>query len=400
MAEPKKVAFVDPNESTREELNKVLMGLNDVDVVADCSRYEYFLEIVKGEEPHIAIINVDTDPVAGLALLENTRAQVPLCNFLVISESTDSQLILKSIRAGAKEYVNYPFNESEISEAFDRLNIQSMSGASGVDSGKPARIIAITGSSGGVGSTSIGANLAAQLASDTDKRVVLVDLDLALGDADIYLDIIPEYTLSDMVENIARLDESMLEKTMSKHDSGLFLLPRPVQLQEIEDIHGEDIRTVLDLLRQNYTHVIVDTSKAFGSADIVALTEATDILLVTQLDLPCLRNVVRLMSSFEEVEGLKEKVKVVINRAGLGNGEISLGKAKDTIGADIFAQIPNDYRNMVDVRNNGVPLCIQAPKASVTQAIQALTDKIEGVEIEEDSKKAEKKRWLGFLPSK
>ena len=89
---------------------------------------------------------------------------------------------------------------------------------------------------------------------------------------------------------------------------------------------------------------------------MVALQAANDVILVSQLDLPCLRNVVRLMMSFEEVEGLKDKVKIVINRAGLETGQISLKKAQETMGREIFWQIPNDYRTMVEVRNNGVPL--------------------------------------------
>ncbi len=89
---------------------------------------------------------------------------------------------------------------------------------------------------------------------------------------------------------------------------------------------------------------------------MVALEMANHILLVTQLDLPCLRNVVRLMMSFNEMEGIGEKVKIVVNRAGLDNGHITLKKAEETIGKEIFWQLPNDYRTMIEARNNGVPL--------------------------------------------
>ena len=97
-------------------------------------------------------------------------------------------------------------------------------------------------------------------------------------------------------------------------------------------------------------------------------------LLVTQLDLPCLRNVVRLMMSFGEINGLKDKVKIVVNRVGLDAGQISLKKAQETIGREIFWQLPNDYRTMVEVRNNGVPLIEQAPKAAITQSILELAE--------------------------
>ena len=101
------------------------------------------------------------------------------------------------------------------------------------------------------------------------------------------------------------------------------------------------------------------------------------VLMVTQLDLPCLRNVVRIMQFLEERE-LAEKVKIVVNRIGLEDSQISLNKALDTIGREVYWQIPNDYASMVESRNNGVPLIEQAPKSKVTKAIEQLAQMIDG----------------------
>ena len=182
------------------------------------------------------------------------------------------------------------------------------------------------------------------LAAEPQNTVVLVDLDLALGDADVFLDTIPDYTLVDVAQNISRLDFTLLKRSLTKHSSGLYLLPRPVQLQDTlagharrsdprarpaqGDVHAPDHRPVEELQRRSTWS---------------PCKSAKDMLLVTQLDLPCLRNVVRLMMSFNEVEGLKDKVKIVVNRVGLDNGQISLKKAQETIGREIFWQLPNDY---------------------------------------------------------
>ena len=128
----------------------------------------------------------------------------------------------------------------------------------------------------------------------------------------------------------------------------------------------------------SFTHMILDLSKSYSALDIVALKSAKDVLLVTQLDLPCLRNVVRLMASFGEVDTLKDKIKIVVNRVGLDAGAISLKKAQETMGREIYWQLPNDYKTMADVRNNGVPLIEQAPRAGITQAMLALVDNLTG----------------------
>ena len=139
-------------------------------------------------------------------------------------------------------------------------------------------------------------------------------------------------------------------------------------------------------MKATFTHLVLDLSKGYTAIDMIALEMANHILLVTQLDLPCLRNVVRLMMSFNEMEGIADKVKIVVNRVGLDNGHITLKKAEETIGKEIFWQLPNDYRTMIEARNNGVPLIEQAPKAAITQSIvqlaKTLTNdgKIEAIE--------------------
>jgi pilus assembly protein CpaE len=148
--------------------------------------------------------------------------------------------------------------------------------------------------------------------------------------------------------------------------------------------------------------VIIDTSKSFSALDMQVINESDVVLLVTQLDLPCLRNVVRLMASFKQTPTLEDKVKIIVNRVGYDTGQISLRKAQETIGREIFWQIPNDYRVMVEVRNNGVPLVQQAPRAAITQSIaqlgDALSGKLEGAHVGEVGSKI--KSWLSLWPGK
>jgi pilus assembly protein CpaE len=110
------------------------------------------------------------------------------------------------------------------------------------------------------------------------------------------------------------------------------------------------------------------------------------------------------MVSFNEMEGMKDKIKIVFNRVGLDNGQISLKKAQETIGRDVFWQLPNDYRTMVEVRNNGVPLIEQAPKAAITQSIMQLAEALTGGPKEADAAdeagKSGKSKWRSFWAGK
>ena len=122
--------------------------------------------------------------------------------------------------------------------------------------------------------------------------------------------------------------------------------------------------------------MIIDVTKNYGPLELAVMKASDTILLMCQLDLPGLRNVVRLLQFFDRHEGIAEKVKVVINRLGLEEAQISLQKAVETIGREIFWQIPNDYSTMVESRNNGVPLITQAPKSRLTKSLQQLAKAI------------------------
>ncbi|MFV2069224.1 MAG: AAA family ATPase [Pirellulales bacterium] len=391
-----RLAIVDPNESTRDALKATMLGMDMVWLEAECSRYEFFADVVAQTSPDIGFIALDEDPQRALELVNQLRESSPDCHILVSSSSTDGNLILRAMRAGVKEFLTQPLQIQDLVGALERISRQKHGGGGSRSVG--SNVIAVAGATGGVGTTSVAVNLACSLAARESHSVVLVDLDLCLGDADVCLDAIPDYTLVDVVQNVSRLDFTLLKRSLTKHSSGLYLLPRPVQLEDTKLLTAEDFQRAMGLLKATFTHLILDLSKGYNDLDMAALDMASDVLLITQLDLPCLRNVVRLMMSFGEIEGLKEKVRIVVNRMGLGNGHISLKKAQETIGTDIYWQLPNDYRVMVDVRNNGVPLIEQAPKAAITQSITSLADRLTGKESSEnDGDKAAGGRWLNNL---
>ncbi len=397
-----RLAIVDPSDSARDGLKTMLLGLDMVWLEAECSRYEFFADVVGQTHPDIGVVALDHDPEKALKLVAQIAETAPQVNILVVSASTDGNLILRAMRAGAKEFLPKPIRLEEMVAALERIGDRRL--ARGETRGQRSTVIAVAGATGGVGTTSLAVNLGCALAADEKKSVALVDLDLCLGDADVFLDTIPDYTLVDVAQNISRLDFSLLKRSLTKHSSGLFLLPRPMQLEDTQLITPDDFQRVIGLLKATFTHLIMDLSKSYSPVDMTALQAADHILLVTQLDLPCLRNVVRLMMSFSE-SGLKEKVRIIVNRVGLGNGQISLKKAQDTIGREIYWQLPNDYRLMVEVRNNGVPLVEQAPKAAITQSIIALGEALTGEskpleETEEPKAAATKGGWLGLFGSK
>lgn len=364
-----RIAIVDPSDMTREPLRNLLLGMDSVWMEAECARYEFFPDVVSQSNPDVVIVALDADQTKALQLISQLKNQYAEMPILAVSGRGDGQSILQALRAGAKEFLTQPVVLEELMTVLNRL------GEGSKDRGptKPSTVIAVIGSRGGVGSTSLAINLGCTLAQDKNNAVALIDLDLALGDADVALDLVPDHTLAEVAHNIERLDMHFLKQSLCKHSTGLEVLPHPVGIEEIGLIHEEHLQRLIGLLRASYTHLVLDLSKSFTVTDLTAMRMADVILLITQLELTSVRNVVRILHTLGAEEGLGEKVRVVLNRVGSDFwGDISLKKAEETIGKPIYWQIANDAKAMIGSRNEGKPLVQHAPRSKAQQGIAGL----------------------------
>jgi pilus assembly protein CpaE len=380
MTDVQRIAIVDPSDATREPLRNLLLGVESIWLEAECSRYEFFLDVIRQSSPDVVVVALDSDHTKALQLIAQLTAENPGLPILAVSGRGDGQHILQALRSGAKEFLTQPVVLEELLTALQRLRRSRgpYESANGLTFTKAeSQVLAVLGSRGGVGCTSLAVNLGCTLAQEAGNGVALIDLDLAVGDADVALDLMPDYTLADVALNIDRLDMQFLKRSLSKHATGLSLLPHPVQMEDVGLIREEHLQRVIGLLKASYTHLLLDLSKGFTPIDLMALRMADVILLVTQLELSSLRNAVRMLLALGGDDALANKVHVVLNRVGADN-EISLKKAEETIGKPIYWQVPHDPRSLAESRNNGVPLIQHAPRCKAQQSIAGLAQALCG----------------------
>lgn len=381
-----RIAIVDPNESTRESLRTLLLGVDFVWLEAECARYEYFFDVIQTSMPDLAIVALDGDKTKALTMIGQLSADNPKLPILTISH--DHQALLMSLQRGAKYFLTHPVTLEDLLAALRRA-LGEAGGSDVVGQGSTIRqvgassIIAVLGSRGGVGTTTLSVNLAATLAADPANAAALIDLDLALGDADIALEVNGPETISlaDLARNIERLDMNYLKRAMTKHEgSGLSILRHPLEIAEVGLIHEGHVERILNLLKISYTHLVLDLSKSLLPTDLMAIRMADMILLTAQLELSSLRNVVRLIHCLSQEDGLAEKIRVVVNKQGAETVEegISPKKAEEVIGKSIFWQVPNDPKPVIAARVAGQPLIRSAPKSRAQQSIYGLAQSLYG----------------------
>jgi pilus assembly protein CpaE len=182
----------------------------------------------------------------------------------------------------------------------------------------------------------------------------------------------------DLVQNFHRMDAGLLASYIEQHDSGVHLLSAPFHPERSEVVSGEEIRRILHFLRQHYDYVIVDTPKSFSPATLAAFDQSDLVCLVTNVDLPSLRNIQRGLPMLKRVlpRG-EEQIRLVINRYNSDN-DISLDDVERTLGLKAYGRISNDYEAVIGAINTGKPIVLNG-NSVYSRDLKVLGAKLTGV---------------------
>ena len=287
--------IIDNNYESREELKSLLEQFHQIDVIGEFDNLLAGYSAAVQEKPQIVFIDLTENIDLGIETIEKITYRNKNCVVLVSSENVNTDLVLRSMRAGAREFLTRPVMIEDLSTSLKKAKLLLES-----DEGNSiGQIISIFSNKGGIGKTTIAANLAIKLAELTDQRVCLVDLNLQLGDITTFLDIVPSFDISYVVTHISRIDESFLLSSLEKYkNKELYILADPPNVEQSEEISSEDIASVLSMLREMFAYVIVDTSSSFDIKTLTCLDISDVILLISMVNLPAIRNCQRCMDLF------------------------------------------------------------------------------------------------------
>lgn len=379
-----RIILIDPIDESRLTLLRVISGVSELWLAEVCGAYQGAAKRVAEINPDVAIVVMDADSELAFDLIQQILQHSPDVVVLPASKQHDTSVILRVIRAGVREFLTLPTRSEELLESINRIATPKAAKAEAGDRGP--QLITVTAAAGGVGCTSLAVNLATTLAKASAHETILVDFDLMFGSIDACLDLVTDNTLQGIVQSVDRLDQTLLKRSLTRHSSGLYLLPHPTTMEESAQIDPEALRRVLMMLKASFPSVIVDTSKGLQSSDFLAFELSDVILLVVQLDLTCLRNTARLLHLFQQYEGLTDRVRLVVNRLGAHESEISLKKAEETLQMPISWQIPNATKSFTLARARGVPLDEVASGSKAHQAILEIARALRPFPVVEESK--------------
>jgi pilus assembly protein CpaE len=359
------------------------MALRDVCTLTPCNvPAELIADEYRRLNPGAAIVVVSAQTPQRFGLIYNIVAASGVV--IVVSPTKDPELILRSMRAGAREFVL----ESDHEEL--KLAVRSQAQVTEPVDGNGA-VITIFGAKGGVGCTTIACNLAGSLQA-AGARVCIIDLDFHLGDVLSFMDVAGNYSITDLLQNMSRLDRELLETSMMRHPTGVNVLAQSGKMEEAEQIKGTDIGNLLNFLRKHYNYVLLDGVKGFDEISLAALDGSQHVLMVLTQDVPAVRNGQRCLELFGRLGYDQTKVKLILNRYQKSS-KITLEVVADTLKVPVSHAIANDFVSVIDAINRGLLLRDAAPRARLTQDIQGLTALVAGSRRDQ----APRKSFLGGL---
>ncbi|WP_380168604.1 CpaE family protein [Jannaschia sp. R86511] len=314
-----------------------------------------------------------TDAVALAAQLRVTRPEVGV---VLQRGSVDTAVLAEALRAGVREVV--PAEDAgALVEAVRRSDDVGAALARRPDApghgGGPGRVVTVFSAKGGCGKTTISTNLGAALADGGRRRVVVVDLDLAFGDVAIALQLFPVRTIADAMPMGAEdLDLAALSTLLTPHSPGLTTLVAPVEPGAADGIPASLVTRILELLRESFDFVIVDTPPAFDDQVLAAFDLSDSIVLLATLDIPALKNLKLTLETLELLSYPRERWRIVLNRSDSKVG-LSISEVEKTLRTAITAQVPSS-RDVPASVNRGVPIVLDDPKHPVSLAIKQFAE--------------------------
>jgi len=347
------VALIGPEESRRREIAIAVAG-PQANVAKEFRAYPELDDVPPLLEAgyDIIIIDLDTNPETALDLVEHICGHSSI-TVMVYSVRADSELLVRCMRAGAREFLTPPFSQSALAEAMVRASVRRP--ASRPSKKTMGRLLVFTGAKGGSGVTTIASNFAVALASESGQSTLLIDLDLPLGAAALDLGITAAFSALDALQNISRLDSTFFARLLTKHSSGLSVLSAPDKYTATA-FSDDSLEKLLAIARQDFDYVVVDAGSSVGSIFRILVDAASTVYLVTQVGISELRNSNRLISEFFAARATK--LQIILNRftpRSLVIDEDSITKA---LTLPATWKVPSDYPVVRQAQNSATPFAM------------------------------------------
>ena len=412
-----RVLIVDDIVESRDNVAKLLRFEPDVEIVGMGESGEEGIDLAFRLEPDIVLMDINMPGIDGIQATGRITSRLPNTAVIMMSVQNEPDYLRRSMMAGAREFLSKPFSLDELIESIRHVNQLSQANRRvAIDHGpatvslpgrtRKAQIISVFGLKGGVGRTTVAANLAVALRNQhPDKEVALIDGNLLHGDLGVVLNATDNKTIADIMRNFQTLDRDLVTDILVTHSSGVKILLAPPDAQTGEQVTGEHMRHVLQHMLGMFDYIIVDTRPSFDDMTLMLLDHSDRILLMLTLELTAIKGAKQYLELSDLLGYDNDRVSLVLNRATVQAG-IPVADVGASLRGEIIAKLPDDPMLVLRAINEGVPFVQSAPASPLSQEIGRLANWLtkDSAEEEEESlqpaaaSNTKISRWIRPIP--
>jgi pilus assembly protein CpaE len=379
-----RVLFLGEPGADQEQIRAALETQADFQLVRTLSTLDNLVKEIHAAEPDLIMIAQEIGGQGTLDVIDDIVMQFPETPLVAILPDSDPTRAQQVMLAGARAFITEPFTQVNLLSTLRRVrdlearrakSQQVFDPVQMAETVRPLRSFAVFSPRGGVGCSTVAMNMAIELRAESGESVLLVDGKLFFGHLDVMLNIRARNTIADLVPHANLLDPGLIGDVVVGHASGIDVLLSPTDVQVAQGMRPEDTFNIMKGIKKAYGYVVIDAGSALTENTVTMMDAADRILLVTTPDLVALHDASRFIQIGRTLSYPPDKTLIVLNRANL-NGGVKPRDIETALRHEVFAQIPDDGANVIRSLNRGIPLVMQYPRSSATQAIQKLASVI------------------------
>ena len=393
MADSRKiqVLIVDDIQESRDNVAKLLRFEPDVMIVGSADGGEEAIELALRYRPDVILMDVTMPGMDGIAASAQITSLLPNAAIVMMSVQNEPDQMRRAMMTGAREFLAKPFSLDELVESirrayeFARAN-RRVTGAretqepitTRVRGARKARVISVFSLKGGVGRSTIAANLAVAIRHQfPDKDVALIDGNFLHGDIGVIFNAPSNKTIADIVRNFQALDRDLITDILVTHSSGVKVLLAPPDVRSGELVAPEHVTRLVRHLQTMVDVIVIDTRPSFDETTLALLDQSDRILLMLTLELTAIKGAKQYLELSDLLGYSRDKIALVLNRSTAPAG-IPVADVGASLKGEIIAKLPDDPLLVLRAINQGVPFMQSAPSSPLAHEIAKLAANVMG----------------------
>jgi pilus assembly protein CpaE len=381
-----RVLVVDDIAETRDHIAKLLSFEPDMELVGTAAAGLEAIDVATRVQPDVVLMDVNMPGMDGIETSERMARHAPGAAVVMMSVQNEAEYLRRAMLAGAREFLVKPFTSDELFGSVRQVHSRQRDvrlervpvgpGVAPDNGGRPerrGRVVSVFSPKGGVGRTTLAANLAVAAATDMHQSVALVDANFQFGDVALLLNVNPSGT-STIADVLAELDDGnpdAVDSALVSHSSGVKLLLPPPSPETTELITADHVRRILVRLRQRNDLVVVDCFPQLQDPTLTILDVSDVVLTLLTFDLTSIKDTRVFLGVAERLGYGEDKIRIVLNKADSAHG-ITLADVEQSIGRKVDFTIGSDARTAIHAMNQGRPFAATNRSAQISRDVLAL----------------------------